>query len=213
VSTVEDLFGEYSPVSSKYLREGDVILLSQGRPFTIVNKTRRHYHGPRLVVEDVQTKRRRVVGLKSTLERVYRLKLPRQKEGPAKDWRIATGDVVVYPRRPARLTIAAIRHAGGWYLTFGSRSPRSDAQIFVDVVCSRARVVRANHCVVDLPPDLTWRVGTVAAVRDLTVRDPTVWVRSGQDLWRSSTGVEASDQMIQFEMRRGTYHVVYAPGM
>lgn len=205
-----DLIGDWREVAPKFVREGDVVLFAQD-PHTVVYRQTRPRKGPLLRLESLRTRYRRRMYCE-TDSKVMRLHLPRQTAGPAKDWTMSCGDVVVYPAKEPRLTVAAIRHSAGWFTTLGPRSMRPDAQVFKDVVLGQALIVRSKNLRAEVPPTPPYRLGSVLAAKDRGVADPIVWVRIGPSDWKSSTGAEISDEMVRFEMkRRDTYRLLWAP--
>jgi hypothetical protein len=198
---------EYRPVDEKYLREGETILLGQV-PYSVVFRRPRQRNGRvTFVVENQGTGNRSNMWCDKGAK-IFRLHIPRQDVGLAKGWKIRHGDVVIYPGRRGAPTVAAIRHLAGWYTTTTRRTPLPDAKVLQDVREGTARVVRNDRLRPALDTIYTYQVGSVVAVRDETVPDPTVWVCTEKNVWRSSTGVEASDQMIRYEMGRDTYLLV-----
>lgn len=200
---------EYRKVDEKYLREGETVLLGQVPHAVVLRRPRQRNGRVTFLVENLVTRNRTNLWCDKG-EKLYRLFIPRQTVGMAKDWKINHGDVVIYPGRQGAPTVAAIRHLAGWYTTTSRRVPLPDSKIVQDVREGRAQVVRNDRLRPVLSEAHLYQIGSVIAVRDESVTDPTVWVRIDRNVWRSSTGVEASDQMIRFEMDRETYVLVAA---
>lgn len=140
---------------------------------------------------------------------ITRLQLPLEVTDGEGRWTIQQGDIVLYPGDTPEHAVAAIRHHFGWLRTAAPWAPFSDAEVILHVYEGRARVVRnATHQ--GAQPLRKYPSGSVVACRQID--EPTVWVRLDNDLWVSNTpGVTASDLMINYELDRRTYHVVWVP--
>lgn len=201
--------GRYKPITSKAVRVGDTIL-HQHEDYTVITCRPRAGTGPRLILESVEDRSRS--SMNCVLDRpVFRVELPKQNRGPARDWTMARGDVVVYPDPVPMRTVAAIRHNGGWHSTVGPQIPLADYLIMMDVVRGPALIVRNVNRQPHLKLGYPYLTGSVIAVHDPAVSDPSVWVRTRRDLWRSSTGVEISDSMVDYEAKRDTYRLLWRP--
>lgn len=196
-------------MDEKYLHEGETVLLGQEPHAVLFRRVGMRDGRVHFLVENLENRNRRHFWCERGGS-VYRLYLPRQNVGLAQDWKISHGNVVIYPGKKGRPTIAAIRHLYGWYTTTSRRIPLSDAEIVQDVRDGKATVVRSDRLRPRLNEIYLYRLGSVVATRDEREAEPTVWVRVDHNLWRSSTGVEASDAMIRFEMSRETYVLVAA---
>jgi hypothetical protein len=199
--------GEYVEVGSAKLNEGDVILFGRA-PHLIVRKDNLR-SGPKLRVQNLENRKIQEIFPKSYV-RIKRLRAPRRHQD-GKIWTMACGDVVLYPGTVRSFPEVAIRHQHGWYSSGGSRIVRSDVHLFKALSSGVAIPIRNSHLLNAVPIRHPHMIGTVAAVRDLEVREPTAWVCVRRDLWRSTNGVEASDLMIEFELRRGMYALLYEP--
>lgn len=121
------------------------------------------------------------------------------------------GDIILYPGNASGGAVAAIRHHFGWMRTGAPWTPFCDVEVCLHVQERRAQFIRsALHGGVRRSKKLP--LGSVVACRNLNAAEPTVWIRTDEDYWVSSTrGVTASDLMINYELDRRTYHVVWAP--
>lgn len=210
IETYGALIGNYREVAPQYVKVGDVLYCSNS-PHAVIQRETRPKKGPKLLLENMYSRHRRTMWCRLGIP-VYRLTVPKQKGGPARDWVMAKGDVVVYPATHPSRIVAAIRHGGGWHSTSGARIPQPDVQLMIDVIEGRAVIVRSRDRQPDIRMKVPYRCGSVIAVADPEVADPSVWVRVRPDLWRSSTGVGASDAMIRFEMdRHQTYQLLWMP--
>jgi hypothetical protein len=199
--------GEYVEVGHAKLNTGDVILYGR-EPHLIVRKDHLGA-GPKLRMQNLSSRKVLEIFPKS-YTRLKRLRAPR-KHQDGKVWTMACGDVVLYPATRSAPPEVAIRHIHGWYSSGGSPVVRADVHIFKALTSNTALAVRNSHLLNAVPIRRPHRIGTVAAVRSLKVREPTAWVCVGRNLWRSTSGVEASDLMIEFELQRGMYALLYEP--
>jgi hypothetical protein len=194
--------GQYVAVSSRFVRAGDVVRLGSEDHVVI----RKRFHDSckyMIVTESMKTGNHRQ-GYFLKDQKIWRFKI--QSSLPSR-WEMASGDVVLYPAEK----MVAVRHGTGWYTSAGRRSLQPDAWILQDVMSGRAKVVRnaeIRHAVHMRRPYLT---GSVAAVYDVTAPEPTAWICVEPDLWCSTTKVEASDLMIEMELNRNRYVLLYVP--
>lgn len=125
---------------------------------------------------------------------------------------IRLGDIVRYPGALPEHGMVAIRQQHGWMRTAAPWAPYADAEVLLHLREGRATVLRSALCSAAIPPRGHYPTGSVVACRDLKTTDPTVWIRTGEDYWVSHIrGVTASDVMINYEVDRRTYHVVWVP--
>jgi len=203
--------GTCSGISMKDLAEGDVLLLS-GNAYVVMKMTygvRRS--GGRLPLRTLESSVIHTIPYLANAQ-VTRLNLPPQIAEEEGLWTIQPGDIVLYPGSSPEDSVAAIRHHYGWLRTAAPWPPTSDAEILLHVQDGRARVIRSSRRG-GTQPLLHYPVGSVVACLNTKVTEPTVWVRTGDDYWVSNArGVTASDLMINYELDRRTYHVVWVPG-
>lgn len=194
--------GKYIEVSQRFVKAGDVVLLDEEDHLVL----RKRVHDTRKFVvttENIETGRQRQ-GYFGKDERIYRFKL---QNGLPGRWEMACGDVVLY--RDERMV--AIRHRNGWYASSGRRNLQPDMWILRDVISGRAEPVRHAGLRHATRMQRPYPAGSVAAVADPAVQDPTAWICIEPDLWCSTTRVEASDLMINMELRRDRYSLLYVP--
>lgn len=202
--------GVCAQVKMSDLTEGNVILLPNGA--FVVQRT--HYdlrrRGARLTLRDLDGASVRSIPFSADAW-VTQLQIPAQVAEDEGLWIIQNGDIVIYPGEQSHNSVAAIRHHDGWQRTAAPWAPLSDAEILLRVQDGTARVIR-SALRKGVPPLLHYPVGSVVASRDTKVLEPTVWIRTGDDFWTSnSRGATASDLMINYELDRRTYHVVWVP--
>lgn len=188
------------------LVQGNVLMLPHGA-FVILRKQRViNSHGGRIVMRALEGASLHTMSY-TDFTWVPRLELPTEVTEDGKSWTIRTGDVVVYPRE----NVAAIRHAHGWMRTAAPWSPYADAEVLLHLREGRAQVVR-SAVREEIPARTTFPVGGVVACRDRGLLEPSVWVRTADDCWTGSIrSVTASDLMIRYELKRGTYQAVWVP--
>lgn len=199
---IQDIAGRYTEVSQRFIKPGDVVRLPQG-DHVVLRKQSHSSDKYRVTAESVETGRQCQFYVGKT-EKVWRFKI---QGGLARSWNMALGDVVRYPRE----CMVAIRYRGGWYASAGRRGLLPDVRVLHDVISGRAEVVRNAEHRDAVRMRRPYLPGSVAATSDLTCPDPTAWICVGRDHWCSTTWVEASDLMIQMELVRNRYDLLYVP--
>lgn len=124
-------------------------------------------------------------------------------------WEIALGDVVLYEHGGPTCWAVAIRSTLGWFSSAAHRALLSDRRVEWDVLDHRAWIIRANGLHPRYRRPQQFRVGSVAAVCDMRNPEPSAYLRVEPNRWESTNGIEASDAMIDYEMKRGTYALVH----
>lgn len=200
--------GTYVSVPPKAIQTGDVVL-HHDQPYIVTLNEISYGVGYRLVMQHFTTRRITSSVFKPDTA-IYRIQLPQRVAGVAENWTMRLGDVVVYPAARPGLTQAAVRGPRTWFSTLG-RVPLSDARVLVDVGQGEALAVRTQTLRKTLRRDSHYYLGTVVALRDFLEPEPTVYVRRERNLWVGSTQVELSDDMVDHELRRGTYAPLYIP--
>lgn len=204
--------GTCTGVPMQDLAEGDVLILSTGAYVVMNTQYSVRRNGRRITLRELESSRLHSIPYLPDA-RVSRLKLPAQVAEGEGLWTIQAGDIVLYPHSSPECSVAAVRHHYGWLRTSAPWSPFSDAEILLHVQEGQARVIRSSLRG-GAQPLPHYPIGSVAACRSAKTPEPTVWVRTGDDYWVSNTrGVTASDLMINYELDRRTYHVVWVPGV
>jgi hypothetical protein len=192
------------------LAEGDVLILPSGAYVVTSTQYSVRRNGHRITLRALESSSLHSIPYLATA-RVTRLSIPPQVAEGEGLWTIQAGDIVLYPGTSPERSVAAIRHHYGWLRTSAPWSPISDAEILLHVQEGRAHVIRSSLRG-GTQPLLHYPLGSVVACRSTKAPEPTVWVRTGDDYWVSNTrGVTASDLMINYELDRTTYHVVWVP--
>lgn len=194
--------GQYVGVSSRFVKAGDVVRL--GNEDHVVLRKKCHDTMRYLIVTESMKTGNRRQGHFLKEQKIWRFKI---QGGLPDRWEMVSGDVVLYEAE----NVVAVRHKDGWYTSSGRRSVQPDAWTLRDVMSGRAKVIRNEenrHAVRMRRPYLP---GSVAAVYDLAALEPTAWICVEPDLWRSTTWVEASDLMIEMELNRNRYVLLYVP--
>lgn len=197
--------GVRSPIRMGTLTEGDVVLHPDA-PYVVVRTVGNRQRTSRyLLVRDVGSSTLRNV-LNVPNSWVLKLELPEATMS-----HLNLGDVVLYPGGPVEPLGAAIRSHNGWSRTLAPWTPACDVEILLHLQQQRAQIVR-NFMTPGSERPYRMPVGTVVATRDLTVREPTVWVRTAPNYWIGSVrGLTASDLMINHELNRRIYETVWVP--
>jgi hypothetical protein len=208
--TEDRLPGKYSPIHVRWIGEGDIIALPEKEPHMVVAKDRLAGGRIRLLSESLETRKKSRMTLEGN-QKLMRLKVPRRHCDNGKLWTMALGDVVRYPEGVHGVDVVAVRQKNGWHTSAEARLLKPDVRVYQDLTAGLAQAVRNQHLRRTVSSRQAYRIGSVAATRDLEENEPTAWVRVERDCWRSTTHVEASDAMINFELKRRTYVMVYAP--
>lgn len=185
---------------------GNVLLRPEGAFVVVRPQHESRRNGLRVTIRDLENSTIRSIPYVHD-GWVSRLELP-----SALTLGIHPGDIVLYPHEAPERSVAAIRHSSGWARTAAPWAPFSDAEVLLHMSEHKAQVVRNA-----LRPGVERRkrlpVGTVVACRNVKAPEPTVWIRTSPDYWVSNNrGVTASDLMINYELDRRTYHVVWIQG-
>jgi hypothetical protein len=189
------------------LVEGHVLFRPEGAFVVVRPQHESRRNGLRVTIRDLETPTIRSIPYVPD-GWVSRLELP-----SATTLGIHPGDVVLYPHEAPERSVAAIRHNSGWARTAAPWAPFSDGEVVLHLAENKAQIIRNA-----LRPGVERRkrlpVGTVVACRNVKAPEPTVWIRTAPDYWVSSNrGAMASDLMINYELDRTTYHVVWIPGV
>lgn len=200
--------GESSNVRMSVLVLGDVVLL-RGIALTIV---RMDYNGrragARLILRELESDTVRSLQYDPD-SWITRFRL----SSSSTDRPIRIGDIVLYPGLTPGRSVAAIRQGRGWFRTCAPWMPQTDMEVALHLAEGRAEIVRSVGHTIGRRRRPLYPSGTLVACRDSRMREPTVWLRTDEDYWTSnSRGATASDDMINFELERRTYHVPYIPG-
>lgn len=206
--------GRYPRVGQKDLVEGDIILYQESA-FCVVRKPSQLYRGAPITLRELVTNDVKTVRIESRLK-LPRLVMPQvfqgDQNGRWESWRLSPGDVVLYPGPEPDRAVLAIRHSRGWFRTAPPWTPLADAEVIHDVVEDRALMVRSGDRRARSNPGAEFVVSSVVATRDRTQVEPSVWFRQSEDYWVGNSRQSAlSDQMIRFELERGTYQVLRLP--
>lgn len=202
--------GTCTAVKMKDLAEGQVVVMPNRACVVLSTSYELRHNATRLMLRDLDGSSVRSIPYIAD-GWVTQLRLPaRVTEGEGL-WTIHPGDIVLYSGQTPAHAVAAIRHHGGWMRTSAPWAPLSDAEILLHIQDGRARVIRSSLRR-GTQPLLHYPVGSVVACRDTKTVEPTVWIRTGDDYWASNArGTAASDLMINYELDRRTYHVVWVP--
>jgi hypothetical protein len=189
------------------LTEGHVLLRPEGAFVVVRPQHESRRNGLRVTIRDLENSTIRSIPYVPD-GWVSRLELP-----SVTTLGIHVGDIVLYPHEAPERSVAAIRHNPGWARTAAPWAPFSDAEVVLHIREDKAQIIRNA-----LRPGMQRRkrlpVGSVVACRSVKAPEPTVWIRTDSDYWVSSNrGVTASDLMINYELDRRTYHVVWVPGV
>lgn len=189
------------------LTEGNVLLRPEGAFVVVRPQHELRRNGLRVTIRDLENSTLRSIPYVPE-SWVSRLELP-----SAITLGIHSGDVVLYPHEAPERSVAAIRHNSGWARTAAPWAPFSDAEVLLHMAEDKARIIRNA-----LRPGMERRkrlpVGSVVACHNMKAPEPTVWIRTDSDYWVSSNrGATASDLMINYELDRRTYCVVWVPGV
>lgn len=193
------------------LTQGTVVLLAAGAFVVLRTEHGLRCKGDRLVLRDVDGAALRTIRYEAT-GWVTKLELPSEVAEGEGLWTIQPGDIILYPGCAPERAVAAIRHPGGWMRTAAPWTPYSDAEVILHLREGRIRVLRSARHQAGTNPRKTYPVGSVVASRSRATAEPTVWLKTGDNYWVSNTrGTTASDVMVNYELKRRTYHVVHAP--
>lgn len=192
------------------LHEGDIVL-RDGFGFCVLKKDPIVKRGSKIVLRELGTNFVQSAQYQPKA-RISVLVLPDGVPTPQGLWKVLPGDVVIYPGDPSKALVAAIRHRHGWHRTAAPWQPMTDAEILLDLQASRAILVRSHLAQGGKDPRAPFSPGAVAASRNLNLPEPSVWVRTAEDFWASnSRGAAVSDQMVRYELDRGTYQILQLP--
>jgi hypothetical protein len=193
------------------LVEGNILLMPRRAYVVLHTEYDLRRKGARLVLRDVEGAAIRTLPYEPD-GWVTKLDLPAEITEGDGLWVIRPGDIVLYPGDGPEHAMAAIRHHHGWMRTVAPWSPLSDAEVVIHLQEGRLEVLRSSLRRRATSPRSIYPLGSVVASRNLQTPEPTVWLKTGDDYWVSSVrGVTASDVMINYELMRNTYHVVWAP--
>lgn len=201
--------GSFARVRMESLEEGDVFSNHLGT-FCVVRKAL-SCRGSVISIRDMAT--RNVKGMRYE-PRVWllRVRLPEVLEHKGQNWRIRCGDVVVFPGNRADHATVAIRHARAWYPTSAPWLPLGDAEIVLALKERRAFVLRNSVRQGDPRVPDVLPLGMVVATRDVSVKEPSVFIQTAPNHWTSnSRGAALSTEMVKYELGRGTYQALRLP--
>lgn len=202
--------GRFVRVRQAVLVEGDIVF-HENSAFCIVHKDTMIRRGSLMTLRELGSNIVRRVRF-DPRGFISLLRLPDVIEGQFGEWKIHPGDVVAYSAVRPEETVLAIRHRFGWYRTAAPWLPLTDAEVLLDLRERRAFMTRSSARPGGLDPRRVFLPGSAVATRDTTVAEPSVWVRTGEDYWVSnSRGAAISDQMVRYELRRGTYQFLNLP--
>jgi hypothetical protein len=208
VKTLRDL-GTCTNVKMESLVKGNLLLLS-GFVYVVLSPEEDRNGKDSLVLRELEHDTLRSLRYDPAAW-VTQLQVSPQVVEHEGQWVIQNGDIVLYPGATPGQGVAVVRHPRGWIRTAAPWMPSSDAEVVLHVTEGRAKVVRSALRRPWIPPSPPYGTGCVVACRDIKLPEPTVWIRSGDDYWISSTRATASDSMINYEIQRGTYHVAWTP--
>lgn len=190
--------------------EGDLISTERGM-FCIVRKEFSARRGSQISVRNVETGSMRSLAF-DPRGWLLRLRLPEVVEVRGISWRVSPGDVVLYPGEEPQDAIVAIRHGRSWYRSAAPWTPLSDAEVVLSVKEAKAYILRCQTVPGGAPSPKRFAAGTVVATRNLSAKEPSVWVLAAPNEWvGNARGVVMSNAMIRHELSRGTYQVLRVP--
>jgi hypothetical protein len=209
-------FGTYVGVESRQVCEGDVVLYDSSL-YSVVKKTCRASRGLYVILRELVTNDLRTVRMEPGVK-LSRFDAEQsiygEFDGRMASWTPSVGDVVLYPGIFTDGHVLAVRNSsGGWHRTEAPWTSVADAEVILDVTQGKALMVRSNvRAAASEPPEGEFPVGMVVVTRDRRQRDPSVWFRQFEDCWvTNARGVHVSDQMIRYELERGTYQALSLP--
>lgn len=192
------------------LDEGDLIATDTGT-FCIVRKEISSRRGSQLSVRNVETGSIKSMRFDPRAW-LMRVRLPEVVSVRGISWRVAQGDVVLFPGENPEDGIVAIRHARSWFRTAAPWTPLSDGEVILAVKEGKAYILRCATISGDSPYPRRFSAGTVVATRDRTAKEPSVWILKSPNEWvGNARGVTMSNAMIRHELSRGTYRVLRVP--
>lgn len=183
------------------LVEGSVLMLPTGAYVLLRARYDVRRSSPRMLLRELETAFIRTMPY-SAQSWVSTLRLSDQTD-------LRAGDIALYPGQVPEDAVVVIRGLSGWMRTAAPWTLSCDAEMCLHLLEGRARIINRVPCAAggrrgDLP------LGSVVACRDTA--DSTVWIRTREDYWVSSTrGVTASDLMINYELDRRIYQTVWVP--
>lgn len=192
----------YRPVLAKQLREGHVVLYHDSEHLVVaVHRTKTP--GRVMVLQHLTSKRKHETKQDPNAVFMRRDEATMAKLG---EWKPVLGEVVVYHYAQVSMWQVAVRQSDDWATSACPRHHALDLKVVSDVNFGCAVLVHTPGEVHPQADDWIRRTGSVVTTHESV--EPSAWVRVEPNLWRSTTGVQASDAMIRFEMERGTYHLV-----
>ncbi len=203
--------GVCSNVQMSKLEEDDIIIIRDIALLIVRIESIGRPTGTRLVMRQLESDVIRSLKY-DPASWITQLQIDPALTGAGSHWAVQPGDIVRYPQSPGLWPAAAIRHDHGWRRTSAPWMPLSDLEVTLHLIEGRAHAVRNALHITGAPARSVYPVGTLVACRDARAREPSVWIRTGEDYWVSnSRGATASDLMINYELERGVYHVPYIP--
>lgn len=204
----------YTSVGPQSLGERDLVLYANSA-YCVVKKSSRFHRGSYVTLRELVTNRARTVRIEPqvTLTRLdLKPVITGDFDGRWDNWKLGTGDVVLYPALFPESSILAIRTGHGWLRTSAPWTPFADAEIVHDVMEGQAAMVRSNIRTLVGDPQSEFAVGSTVATKVGEWAEPSVWFRQSENHWVSNCrGIALSDQMIRYELERGTYQVLRIP--
>lgn len=190
--------------------EGDLIATETGT-YCVVRKEISGRRGSQLSVRHVETGSIRSMRFDPRAW-LMRVRLPEVADIRGITWRLAQGDVVIYPGEEPQDGIVAIRHTRSWFRSAAPWTPLSDGEVILAVKEGRAYILRCSTISGDAPAPRRFAPGTVVATAHRAAKEPSVWILNAPNEWvGNARGVTMSNAMIRHELSRGTYRVLRVP--